>query len=769
MTVFLSPVGGAGAQFFDNNGNPLSGGKLYTYSAGTTAPLACYTSVSGDTAHSNPIVLNSAGRVSTGEIWIEYGYSYKFALYTSNDVLIATYDNINEIPAGFVVVSNHTGNGITTTFSIGSTPDTKLATDVHINGVYQGKNTYSISGSDIIFTTAPPINSDIEIVTQQTNVLGVTSADAIGYTLNAVGAVTQTVGDKLDYFVFAEDFGAVSDGTATSGTDNSAAFAAAFAASDYVTVANRSGRYWLKNVDIPSGKTLDLRGAIVQPAAGADYCFKISERAQLRNGEFRDSPNNSLKSITLTASAIAGDTTVTVDDPSIFYEGGLIVVVSDDDSGFTPSYGGPKLAVNHATVANIAGSVITLSEPLQFDASSGNAALTSLGCVVVEGSNAVIQNLYITTVPLGVTVRSPVSGGGIGKIRITDIEMNTARLGGIIELGSVSSATYDNIRGYLAAAGAPYVAAFGHKTDGSQAAGTKGGHHLTRCDYLGTQEAFDFQDTEYVSLTDCYADTVSGVGVRVGQGTNDVLVTAQWASFCGKALSVSGAATRVYFYSCYTLASAPTVPWGQNIALEVEDGCTDIYINRDNWRRSRAMRADPGWDTINNVTYMAVQHLAEDGTASAPARSWKLDTDTGWYRFQPGEERFQSNGNTRFRVNIQGAGLQDGSALEPALFFAGNPDTGAYYDPSGQIRMTVNGLERWFWGDNDSGPITAPLRLPDVTLATANALTGLTDGQMIYITNGRKVGEGEGAGTGVMAYYSASSWRVFSTDAAVTT
>lgn len=61
------------------------------------------------------------------------------------------------------------------------------------------------------------------------------------------------------------------------------------------------------------------------------------------------------------------------------------------------------------------------------------------------------------------------------------------------------------------------------------------------------------------------------------------------------------------------------------------------------------------------------------------------------------------------------------------------------------------------------------LRLPDVTLATANALTGLTDGQMIYITNGRKVGEGEGAGTGVMAYYSASSWRVFSTDAAVTT
>ena len=576
------------------------------------------------------------------------------------------------------------------------------------------------------------------------------------------------VPSEQEQVVFVEDYGAIPDGTATSGTDNSSAFAAALAAGDYVTSRNISGRFWLKNVIIPGGKTLDLRGAIIQPSAGADYCFKISERAQLRNAEFRDSPNNSLKTTTLTASASAGDITVTVSNPSIFYEGGLIVVVSDDDSGLTPSYGGPKLAVNHATVENITGSVITLSEPLQFNASSGNAALTSLGCVVVEGSNAVIQNLYITTVPLGLTVQSPVAGGGIGKIRVTDIEMNTTRLGGVIELGSVSSATYDNIRGYLDATASPYIAAFGHKTDGSQAASTKGGHHLTRCDYLNAQEAFDFQDTEYVSLTDCYADTTSGTGVRIGQGTNDVLVTAQWAAFCGKALSVSGSSARVYFYSCYTLASAPTVPWGQNISLEVENGCTDIYINRDNWRRSRAMRADLGWDTINNVTYMATQQLTEDGTASAPARSWKLDTDTGWYRASPGEERFQSNGNTRFRVNIQGAGVQDGSALEPSLFFAGNVDTGLYYDPSGQVRMSVNGLARWFWGDNDVGPVSRPLRLPNVTLATANALAGLTDGQMIYITNGRKVGEGVGAGTGVMAYYSSSSWRVFSTDAAVT-
>lgn len=97
MTVNLSALGGAGQQFFDNNGNPLSGGKLYSYEAGTTTPQTTYTSVSGATAHTNPIVLDSAGRVSTGEIWLTSSQNYKFVLKTSAEVTIATWDNITGI------------------------------------------------------------------------------------------------------------------------------------------------------------------------------------------------------------------------------------------------------------------------------------------------------------------------------------------------------------------------------------------------------------------------------------------------------------------------------------------------------------------------------------------------------------------------------------------------------------------------------------------------------------------------------------------------
>ena len=98
MAVFLSPVGGAAAQFFTNTGAVLTGGKIYTYLAGTTTPATTYTTSAGNVARTNPIVLDAAGRVpGGGEIWLTQGVVYKFTLTDSSNVLIATYDNISGI------------------------------------------------------------------------------------------------------------------------------------------------------------------------------------------------------------------------------------------------------------------------------------------------------------------------------------------------------------------------------------------------------------------------------------------------------------------------------------------------------------------------------------------------------------------------------------------------------------------------------------------------------------------------------------------------
>lgn len=163
-TVTLSIFAGVGAQLFDNNGVPLNGGKLHTYEAGTTTPLASYTSSSGAVAHANPIVLDAAGRVPGGEIWLNYFKLYKFTVSTSAGVLIATYDNIGGSFNKSSLVSNFTGTGSQTAFTLPSSPASTNSTQVYINGVYQNKNTYTVATTTLTFSEAPPATSKIEVV-----------------------------------------------------------------------------------------------------------------------------------------------------------------------------------------------------------------------------------------------------------------------------------------------------------------------------------------------------------------------------------------------------------------------------------------------------------------------------------------------------------------------------------------------------------------------------------------------------------------------------
>lgn len=123
MAVNLSPIGN-GQQFFDNTGLPLNGGLIYTYQAGSTTPLATYTDINGTIANSNPIVLDSSGRLPN-EVWLTYGFFYKFVVKTSAAVTLGTYDNLYGIIG---VLNTSTGTTIPTGMislwygSIGSVP-----------------------------------------------------------------------------------------------------------------------------------------------------------------------------------------------------------------------------------------------------------------------------------------------------------------------------------------------------------------------------------------------------------------------------------------------------------------------------------------------------------------------------------------------------------------------------------------------------------------------------------------------------------------------
>ena len=88
MTVLSPPPK---AQFLDADGNPLVGGKVFTYAAGTTSLLATYTTGDGLTPNTNPVILNARGEA---DIWYTNGVSYKVVLTDSDDSTIWTVDNI---------------------------------------------------------------------------------------------------------------------------------------------------------------------------------------------------------------------------------------------------------------------------------------------------------------------------------------------------------------------------------------------------------------------------------------------------------------------------------------------------------------------------------------------------------------------------------------------------------------------------------------------------------------------------------------------------
>lgn len=167
MSVSLSPIAGAGWQFFDNNGVPLSGGKLYTYKAGTTTPEPTYTTSSGSTAHTNPVILDSAGRIpGSSEVWLTDGQPYKFILKTSADVQLWSVDNvsgINDFSSLRPLIYNGAGNAVNVAFTLPSAPVNENTTNVYVNGVYQQKNTYTVSGVTLTFSEAPPVNATIEV------------------------------------------------------------------------------------------------------------------------------------------------------------------------------------------------------------------------------------------------------------------------------------------------------------------------------------------------------------------------------------------------------------------------------------------------------------------------------------------------------------------------------------------------------------------------------------------------------------------------------
>lgn len=95
MAQFLAPL--INTQQFDANGDPLSGGTIEVYLAGSSTPATTTSDQAGAVPNTWPIVLNTLGVNTQGAVWITGGASYKFVIKDSANVTLRTIDNISGI------------------------------------------------------------------------------------------------------------------------------------------------------------------------------------------------------------------------------------------------------------------------------------------------------------------------------------------------------------------------------------------------------------------------------------------------------------------------------------------------------------------------------------------------------------------------------------------------------------------------------------------------------------------------------------------------
>lgn len=240
MTVTLSPLAGAGWQFFDNSGQVLTGGKLYTYAAGTTTPLETYTTFNGNVANSNPIVLDAAGRVPY-EIWINLGVGYKFVLKDTNDVPISTWDNIpsNAVPPlsnNASAIAYQQGNSVTAgAFIVGITYLITSIGTTNFVAIGAASNTVGI------YFTATGVGS------------------GTGTALTSV-----TVQAKLQQTISVKDFGAKGDGS----TNDSVAIQNAVNTAQNVYFPASTGAYIIgSTINVPSNTNIIIDNSVTVKAA----------------------------------------------------------------------------------------------------------------------------------------------------------------------------------------------------------------------------------------------------------------------------------------------------------------------------------------------------------------------------------------------------------------------------------------------------------------------------------------------------------------------
>jgi hypothetical protein len=154
---------------------------------------------------------------------------------------------------------NFTGDGTTVNFTLGIEPGGENNTQVYIDGVYQQKDGYNVSGAVVQFSVAPPNLSTIEVMVVQVLPVGTTTASQVSFT-QAKSTYGRNVQLKLQETVSVKDFGALGDGV----TDDTVSIQAALNSGNKYIVFPEGTYIINTTLTLPTSDIITLSGSVAR-------------------------------------------------------------------------------------------------------------------------------------------------------------------------------------------------------------------------------------------------------------------------------------------------------------------------------------------------------------------------------------------------------------------------------------------------------------------------------------------------------------------------
>ena len=388
--------------FTDKSGDPLDNGYLYFGEVNLnpeTTPIQVYYDSALTQPAAQPLRTSNGYVMRNGSPALIYADSqFSVTVRDKNNALVI-YSPIGfgydpAAISGAVSIQDHTGDGSTVTFGLGANPSTENATNIYIDGVYQQKDTYSVSGTNVTFSEAPPFDAGIEIVCQESPLIGGASASQISYNQGDVGAVNTTVKAKLQETVSVKDFGAVGDGA----TDDTAAIQAALDAA--ATGANSTSNF---SVYIPAGTYIHTGisiegGTHVFGGGHTATVLKMKDGTNPTYNVYLAASNITLEYLTVDGNRDSNTSGIGIDAERSVAEGNAaFTYITNVDIKRTPEEGIMFKNGNMAHLVNVSitrcTTGIVVERSTQFTMTNVDIAKFTISGLLVQGSAA--QNVVI--------------------------------------------------------------------------------------------------------------------------------------------------------------------------------------------------------------------------------------------------------------------------------------------------------------------------------------------------------------------------------------